>query len=174
VTGTEQISDWVARHASAFVPGARVLDVACGRGRHSRWLARRGCRVTALDRDREALAGLAGEPGVQVLCCDLEGRPWPLADAARFDVVLVTRYLWRPLWPALLAAVAPGGVWVHETFMAGQERLGRPRRPEFLLRSGELEEVAVAHGFVVREFEQGRFDSPQPAWLQRILAERPC
>ncbi|MBK8974289.1 MAG: class I SAM-dependent methyltransferase [Planctomycetes bacterium] len=164
------VSAWLQRFAGLARPGARAVDVACGAGRHARWLAARGCRVLALDRDRAALASCAA-PGVARLCCDLEADGWPLADAARFDLVLVTRYLWRPLLPALVAAVAAGGALLYETFGVGQEQLGRPRRPEFLLRPGELLD-AVRGELEVVAYEWGRADLPEPAIVQRIAAVR--
>lgn len=154
------------RAAGWMRPGGRVLDLACGSGRHTRWLASQGFEVTAVDIDAEALAGLATVARTQV--ADLEGGPWPLAGEA-FDGVVVANYLWRPLWPALRAALAPGGVWVHETFAAGQETVGRPRRPEFLLQPGEL--LEVAQGLRIVAFEDGWLDAPG-RFVQRIVAVR--
>lgn len=164
-------SPWITRWAAELPPGARVLDLACGRGRHARWLAARGLQVTALDRDAEALAGLAGLPGLQPLQADVEDGPWPLAGGA-FDAIVVTNYLWRPLWPALLACLAPGGLWLHETFALGHEALGRPSRPDFLLRPGELLAVAASAGLQVLGYEDGLLDGP-PRRIQRIAAARP-
>lgn len=159
-------SPWVVRAAGWMRPGGRVLDLACGSGRHTRWLASRGFEVTAVDIDAEALSGLATVARTQV--ADLEGGPWPLAGET-FDGVVVTNYLWRPLWPALRAALAPGGAWVHETFAAGQETVGRPRRPEFLLQPGEL--LEVARGLRIVAFEDGWLDDPG-RFVQRIAAVR--
>lgn len=128
-------SDWVVRWAPLLPPHARVLDVACGHGRHAHWLARAGHRVTAVDRDAALLEPLAGI--ADTIVADLEADAWPL-PGQRFDAVVVTNYLWRPLFPALLAAVAPSGLLIYETFAQAHAALGRPRRPEFLLRPGEL------------------------------------
>ena len=157
-------SSWVQRWAHLIVPGGRVLDLACGSGRHVRWLAARGFRVTGVDRDGGALAALAGI--AEVIEADLEAGTWPLGQR-RFDAVLVTNYLWRPLWPALLAALADGGVYLHETFAQGQASVGRPARPEFLLLPGEL--LTVAHALHVVAFEDGFVDAP-PRFVQRIAA----
>jgi SAM-dependent methyltransferase len=159
--------------------GARVLDVACGHGRHVRWLAAAGHRVTAVDRDAALLAPLALLPNVErTVVADLEAAPWPLPDM-RFDAVLVTNYLWRALFPALLAAVAPGGLLVYETFTLAQATLGRPRRPEFLLRPGELLTLLDAgradSAWRVIAFEEGRLpaaDGMQERAVQRIAARR--
>ncbi len=165
-------SPWITRWADGLPPGARVLDLACGRGRHARWLAAQGLQVTALDRDAEALAGLAGQPGVEPLQADVEDGAWPLGGVA-FDAIVVTNYLWRPLWPVLLASLAPGGLWLHETFAQGHEALGRPSRPDFLLRPGELLAVAASAGLQVLAYEDGLLDGP-PRRIQRIAAARPA
>ena len=166
--------------ATAPGPAPHVLDLACGHGRHSRWLAARGCHVTALDRDPAALASLAdlcapatSEPTpvgpVRTVQADLENAPWPL-PGQQFDAVLVTNYLWRPLWPDLLASLRPGAVLIVETFAHGQARIGRPSRPEFLLQSGEL--LRLCQGLQVLAFEDGWL--PEPArFVQRICAVRP-
>jgi SAM-dependent methyltransferase len=160
------VSDWVARWTAELPPG-RALDLACGGGRHLRWLAARGWQLTGVDRDASALAGLQGLG--ELLCADIESGPWPLAGR-RFDLVVVTNYLWRPLLPAIMAAVAPGGRLVYETFAAGHEALGRPSRPDFLLHPGEL--LAACQGpLQVRGFEQGRLAGP-PRIVQRIAADR--
>jgi len=128
-------SDWLLRWAHLLPPGARVLDVACGHGRHVHWLAASGHHVTAIDRDAALLAPLRAL--ATTVTADLEADPWPL-PGRHFDLVLVTNYLWRPLLPALRGAVAPGGLLIYETFAKAHAALGRPRRPEFLLDPGEL------------------------------------
>src|SRR5262245_8126528 len=130
-------SPWVVRWAALIRAGGAALDVACGHGRHTRHLAALGIRVTAVDRDAAALAALSGLGGVRTVQADLEGAPWPF-EAGAFDGVVVTNYLHRPLFVALAASLAPGGVLIYETFMAGNERYGKPSNPEFLLRPFEL------------------------------------
>jgi SAM-dependent methyltransferase len=163
-------SPWVVRWAPLVPPGGEVLDVACGRGRHARLFATRGCRVLAVDRDADALAALGGVAGVTAMRADLEGAPWPF-PAARFDCIVVANYLHRPLIEPLLASLRAGGVLVYETFMLGNERFGRPSNPDFLLRPGELLE-AVRGRLEVVAFEQGEVTMPRPAVLQRICAIR--
>ena len=166
-----QPSDWLLRWAPLLPAGATVLDFACGTGRHVRWLADQGHRVTAVDRDAQALAGLASlHPTVEGLVADVEAGPWPL-PGRQFDAVLVTNYLWRPLLPALVDAVAPGGLFLYETFAAGQALLGRPRNPDFLLAPGELLD-AVAGRLQVIAYEAGRLEAPLRE-VQRICAWRP-
>jgi SAM-dependent methyltransferase len=141
-----------------------VLDLACGTGRHARWLAAQGFAVTAVDRDADAVQALRAIAQVQV--ADLEGAPWPL-PGVRFDAVVVTNYLWRPLWPHLLGALAEDGVLIYETFADGNQSVGKPARPDFLLRRGEL--LEVARGLRVVAYEDGFLDAP-PRFVQRIAA----
>ncbi|MHA1536682.1 MAG: class I SAM-dependent methyltransferase [Alphaproteobacteria bacterium] len=162
-------SAWVARFAGLLASGASVLDVAAGRGRHARLFAGRGCRVTALDRNGEALGELAEIPGIRCIAGDLEdGSPWPLAGQ-RFDAVLVVNYLHRPLLPVLCDAVAPGGVLIYETFTKGNEAFGRPSNPDFLLDEGELLE-AVRGRLRVIAYEHGKIEAPRAAVIQRLCA----
>jgi SAM-dependent methyltransferase len=161
-------SPWIARFAALAKAGARVLDVACGHGRHSLFFAARGCRVTAVDRDPEALAQLAAIAEVTAVVHDLESDAWPLG-ATRFDVVVVTNYLHRALFPQLLHAVASDGLLLYETFAAGNEAFGKPSNPRFLLTEGELLRV-VGGVLTVVAFEQGAIAGERPAVLQRIAA----
>jgi SAM-dependent methyltransferase len=163
-------SPWVVRWAALIRPGGAALDVACGHGRHARHLAALGLRVTAVDRDAAALEALAGLGGVRAVQADLEGAPWPF-PAGAFDGVVVVNYLHRPLFDALAAGLAPGGVLIYETFMAGNERYGKPSNPDFLLRPYELAEVWRGR-LEVAAFEQGRVERPKPAVIQRICALR--
>lgn len=163
-----QPSPWVLRWAHLLPPGGAVLDVACGNGRHVRWLASRGHRVAALDRDAQALSALADV--AEVCVADIEGAPWPL-PGRQFDAVIVTNYLWRPLWPQLLAALRPGAVLLYETFADGNQHFGKPARADFLLRHGEL--LQVAQPLHVVAYEDGFADAP-PRQVQRIAAVAPA
>ena len=146
------------------MPGGRVLDLACGSGRHVRWLAAQGFAVTGIDRDAAALATL-GAVG-RCVVADIENAAWPLAGE-RFDALVVTNYLWRPLWPALRASLAEGGVLIYETFALGNEAFGKPSNPDFLLRPGEL--LEACRGLHVVAYEDGLLDAP-PRRVQRIAA----
>ncbi len=166
-------SDWVARFAPHTPAGAGVLDVACGGGRNLRRFLSLGRTVTGIDRDVSGLADLAGRTEVEIIAADLEnGAPWPLPAARRFAAVVVTNYLHRPLFPALIGAVAEGGLLIYETFAVGNERFGRPRSPDFLLRPGELWRTAQAHGLTVVAYEHGFRAAPAPAVMQRVCAVR--
>ena len=142
-----------------------VLDVACGGGRHARFFADRGLQVVAVDRDDQALPG-----GIRFVKADLEdGRPWPFAGQ-RFGAVVVTNYLYRPLFPHLVESLDEGGVLIYETFMTGNESYGRPSNPQFLLRPGEL--LQAFGELAVAGFEQGRVERPKTAVIQRLCALR--
>jgi SAM-dependent methyltransferase len=161
-------SRWVQRFAPLIPRDGSVLDVACGHGRHARMLAAKGYRVTAVDRDAAAVATLAGLAQVSVAIADLEGAPWPYAKAT-FAGVVVTHYLHRPRFQALIDSLHENGVLIYETFMSGNAALGRPTQPEFLLQPGELLE-RVRGQLTVIAFEQGRVEQPKPACVQRICA----
>lgn len=165
--GTEAASPWVRRWSHLVPAGGAVLDVACGGGRHLRWFAGRGHPATGVDRDAAALETLQGVG--RTVAADIENGPWPFAGQ-QFAAVIVTNYLWRPLFPQLLAAVAPGGVLIHETFAQGNETVGKPSRPDFLLAPGEL--LQAYPGLRVVAFEDGFLDAP-PRFVQRIAAVRP-
>ena len=163
------LSPWVERWAQLVAPGA-VLDLACGNGRHARHFAALGHPVLALDRDPDALALAAGE-GIETLRFDLEdpALPWPL-PAGHFAGIVVTNDLHRPLFAQLAASLAPDGVLIYETFAQGNELLGKPSNPAFLLREGELLALAHAHGLRVIAFEDGYTSVPKPAMVQRVVA----
>ncbi|HEY6715138.1 MAG TPA: class I SAM-dependent methyltransferase [Reyranella sp.] len=162
-------SSWIMQWAGLIAAGAAVLDVAAGGGRHSRFFADRGHKVTVLDRDTSPLAS---HPDVEIVQADLEdGSPWPLPGRT-FGAVVVTNYLHRPLCPALLDALAPGGVLLYETFMEGNERFGRPSNPAFLLKDGELLDLARGR-LSVTAYEARMISEPKMAMVQRIAARRP-
>jgi SAM-dependent methyltransferase len=166
--GTEAPSQWVCRWTPLLAHSSQVLDLACGAGRHMQWLASQGHNVLGVDRSAEALAW-ASTHGPTLLA-DIENGPWPL-EGRQFDAVVATNYLWRPLWPQILAALAPGGVLLYETFCQGHESVGRPSRSDFLLAPGELLQVATQGGLRVVAYEDGFLDEPQ-RFIQRIVAVR--
>jgi SAM-dependent methyltransferase len=148
-----------------------VLDVACGSGRHTRLFLDRGHPVLAVDRVVSGVEDLRPHPGLEVLEADLEdGRPFPLSGQV-FAAVVVTNYLYRPVLPDLVAAVAPDGVLVYETFARGNEHFGPPHRPDFLLEPGELLD-AVRGQLRVLAYEDLTVEEPRPAAVQRICARR--
>ena len=135
-------SSWLVAHRTWLPASGRALDVACGRGRHARWLALHGFETIAVDRDPDAVAALQARARAEGLpitgvVMDLEAGDVDLGRAV-YDVVVVVHYLHRPLFPALLAALTPGGVLIYETFTTAQAARGRPTNPAFLLEPGEL------------------------------------
>ena len=165
--GTENPSAWLQRWSHLIAPGSRVLDVACGAGRHMRWLATQGHHVQGVDRNPDALA-LAQAFG-PVTCADIENGPWPFAGQT-FGCVVVTNYLWRPLLPVIVRSLSPGGVLIYETFATGNESVGKPSRPDFLLQPGEL--LQASDGLHTVAYEDG-FESSPDRFVQRIAAVRP-
>ena len=193
--GTEAVSPWVARWAHLVpndVAEGRVLDVACGAGRHLLHFLKQNRPVTGIDIAQSALdliaKQLSGEERTRCLLvqADIENGPWPLpdqsgadqsgadqsgADITLFAGVIVTNYLWRPLLPTLLQSLAPGGVLIYETFAAGNETVGKPSRPDFLLQPGELLRVCNDGGLRVIAYEDGFLNAPD-RFMQRIVAVR--
>jgi SAM-dependent methyltransferase len=168
--GSEAPSPWVTRFAHLIAPGASVLDVACGAGRHTAFFAARGCAVDAVDRDAALASTFAGLTNVRFLAADIEAGTWPYAGR-RFDAIVVTNYLHRPLFPTLRAAVADGGVIIYETFARGNEAFGKPSNPAFLLQPRELLDE-FSEGFAVVAYEDGVLPAPRRARVQRLCALR--
>lgn len=160
-------SAWVVRFAPLIAERGKVLDVACGRGRHARWFESRGHRVTGIDRDADALRTCGASETIRY---DLEAGPIGLPVSDRFAAIVVTNYLHRPLFPSLIDALLPGGVLLYETFAEGNARFGRPANPAFLLERGEL--LVHCVGLTIVAFEDGLVTSPRPASIQRICAVR--
>jgi SAM-dependent methyltransferase len=161
-------SGWVRRFAHLVPKGGRVLDMAAGGGRHTRFMVERGHPVTSVDRNLNGMQDLAGRNGITLIEADLEADAWPLT-AQRFDAIIVTNYLYRPLLPILQDWLTPGGVLIYETFAEGNQAFGSPSNPDFLLRPNELLTIFSPHLMVVG-FEQGIVYTPRPASIQRIAA----
>jgi SAM-dependent methyltransferase len=171
--GSEPPSAWVQRWSHLVAEGGVVLDVACGQGRHARWFYERNHPVALVDRSQAAIESIAiPAQFCEAVVADIENGLWPFAGR-QFAAVVVTNYLWRPLLPTLLDSLAPGGVLIYETFTQGNESVGKPSRPDFLLRTGEL--LEVCKGLRVVAFEDGFQDaSPErlPRFVQRVAAVR--
>ena len=169
---SEEASAWVQRWSHLVPEGAPVLDVACGLGRHLRWFATRGHPVTGVDRAPQAIEAAASVG--EAVCADIEHGPWPV-EGRNFGAVVVTNYLWRPLLPSIVASVAPDGVLLYETFASGNETVGRPAQPAFLLQPGEL--LRACASLRVVAYEEGFLPAGIPAgaperFVQRIVAVR--
>ncbi len=167
----ESPSEWVVRWSHLVKPQGSVLDVACGYGRHAYYFHKQNHPVALVDRAQAAIESIA----IEALACekvvaDIENGPWPFVGR-QFDAVVVTNYLWRPLMPTLLASLAPSGVLIYETFAQGNETVGKPSRPDFLLRSAEL--LDICRGLRVVAFEEGyaaNADGANARFVQRIAA----
>ena len=164
--GQEPTSGWVARWSHLLPAGCAVLDVACGHGRHMRHFEAQGHPVTGVDRNPEAIAAVS--PLGEAICADIEDGPWPLSGR-HFGGVVVTHYLWRAIWPQLLDCLAPDAVLIYETFSAGNESVGKPSRPDFLLKPAEL--LSLCQGLRIVAFEEGFLPQPD-RFVQRIVAVR--
>ena len=163
---------WLVMNRALLPPAGRALDVACGRGRNALWLAEQGFETTALDRDPAAVAELEARARRDRLpltarAVDLEGATVDLGHG-RYDVVVVVHYLHRALFPALIAALAPGGVLVYETFTVAQAARGRPTNPAFLLEPGELPRLIAP--LQIRVAREGDFDGRM---VSSVVALRP-
>jgi tellurite methyltransferase len=137
-------SSWLLSNVDLIPREGRALDVACGRGRHALFLAERGWAVRAVDRDARSIAALRAEADRRGLplraeVLDLEAGEADLGRDA-YGLIVVVHYLHRPLFPALIRALAPGGLLIYETFTVDQARRGKPTNPDFLLQHGELQE----------------------------------
>ena len=165
---TKAPSPWVERFASLIPAGGLVLDLACGGGRHTRHLSAMGYRLLAVDIDVTRVADLSTNENVEIIKADLEAGDWPLGER-RFDGIVVTNYLHRPHLPRLVESLAPGGVLIYETFAKGNEKLGGPRNPAFLLNPAELLD-AFAPRLTILAYEHAVEDEPAPAVRQRICA----
>jgi len=159
-----QASAWVMRWSHLIPRYGKVLDLACGHGRHMQWLKQQGFDCLGVDRDAQALefAKAFGD----VMQADVENQAWPLAGRT-FQGVVVTNYLWRALWPDLLDAVAESGVLIYETFADGNATVGKPSNPDFLLKPGEL--LSLCKGLRVVAYEDGFAQEPE-RFIQRIVA----
>jgi SAM-dependent methyltransferase len=163
-------SPWIKRFAGEIQPTSSVLDLACGSGRHSLLMLELGHSVVACDIKLSSLGNLKQRDKLELVEADLENAPWPFPER-QFAAIIVTNYLYRPLFPQILAALAPGGLLLYETFAAGNEQFGRPLNPDHLLNRGELLS-GILTGLTIIAYEDVTISEPRPAALQRVCAER--
>ncbi len=178
--GAAPASPWLLAQRARLIEAARrgpVLDLACGRGRHARAAAELGARTLAIDRDEAALRALQAEArrrslsALSGLQADLEATHEIPLKPMSCGAILVFRFLFRALAPAISAALAPGGLLLYETFTVAQRALGSgPRRAEFLLEPGEL--PALFSDLEPLEHWEGRSDGPPPEYLARLVARK--
>jgi SAM-dependent methyltransferase len=172
---TVPASDWVVQHATKIKPGGRVLDYACGSGRHTIYLAKQGFQVLAIDRDSDSLAQIKETQAqkypdltIDTLNLDLESANWNLTELGTFDGVVVTNYLYRPHLLKLPDLLKPDGVLIYETFALGNEAYGKPSNPDFLLKPNEL--LNLAEKMRILAYEDRVVSSPKMACIQRVCA----
>ena len=160
-------SEWIREHTKLISPGGSVLDLACGSGRHTSFLLKRGNNVTALDRDISQLKDVPETKNLKILEHDLEGAlRWPFAPQA-FDGIIVANYLYRPLFSEIVKSLAPQGILIYQTFAVGNEKYGHPRNPQYLLSKDELLQVFGKRLHVVK-YSHGLIKRPFPAVMQSI------
>ncbi|MBL4908282.1 MAG: class I SAM-dependent methyltransferase [Sneathiella sp.] len=164
----KKASNWLTKHYHHILSGGSVLDLACGRGRHSAFLEKKGFQVTAVDIDTKAIEA-AGLKATAVIQADLENGVWPF-NSDQFDGIVVVNYLYRAHFPKLINALKPGGVLIFDTYMVGNEQFGRPANPKFLLKSSELDDAFS--DFEVVAFDEGYVECPVPAMRQSIVARK--
>jgi SAM-dependent methyltransferase len=164
-------SAWVMKWLPFISVGGRVLDYASGSGRHARMAQAAGHAVLAVDRDPDALTSMQGT-GIETWLIDLEHGRLPFG-AERFDAILCTNYLFRSRLDLMVSWLSPGGLLIYETFALGNARYGRPANPDFLLKPGELAELAVRAGLHLLAYEDGYLPTPRPARVQRMVALAP-
>lgn len=164
-------SEWVEQFIPFLKNRSEILDLACGSGRHTRLLANNGHKVTAVDVNPQSLKKLSEVPGVEIICADLEKDRWPFASSRKFDGVVVTNYLHRPIMANILKSLNNRGILIYETFMVGNERYGKPSNPEFLLKPNELIEY-FGRDLKVIKYEAGVISRQREAVIQRICAVR--
>ena len=166
---TEKPLEWITRFAPLVKSGGTVLDLACGNGRHTHYLAGLGYEVTALDRDLSGIGATETADRIELIKADLEDdNPWPLGSR-KFDGVIVTNYLYRPIFPAIIDALEEEGALIYETFSLGNEEYGRPSNPNYLLKPTELLSVCTNRLRVIA-YEEGVLKTPSPAVKQRVCA----
>lgn len=159
-------SAWLIRFSPRLRAGMHVLEIACGNGRNTRFLAGLGCEVTAVD------IHPAADPveGVRYVLRDLENEPW-MFESDSFDAVIVVNYLWRETFENMTACVRPGGFFLYETFTRHQAMMGfGPKNPRHFLEDGELLRLTPSKWHILA-FEDGRTDNGRH--IQRIAAVRP-
>lgn len=162
------VSPWIRKYSSLFPKEFPILDVACGKGRHSFHMQNLGYDVVAVDKDTTAINDCQPPSNIFVVEADLENHLWPFSRQV-FSGVIVVNYLWRPLFQDIFSSLAPGGVLLYDTFAQGNENFGRPRNPDFLLAPDELKTLCT-ETFDIFDYFHGAITSPAPAVRQSIAA----
>ena len=163
------ISRWVAENQKFIKRNGLILDLACGSGRNGKFLLEKGFNVVFLDRDISLLGWVPKASRSQVVKHDLEnGTRWCFLPCS-FDAVVVTNYLYRPIFADLLSIIEEGGVLIYETFSKGNEIYGRPKNPNYLLQPEELIDI-VRPSMRIISFKEGYSDEGRKSITQKIVA----
>ena len=163
-------SAWIERHSPLISRSSQILDIAAGKGRHTRYLLRKGHSVIAVDKNLSSLRNIKNAR-LSLIQVDLEtGAPWPFKKDM-FAGIVVTNYLYRPLFGPIIASLAPGGVLIYETFARGNEKFGKPNNPDYLLEPDELIRVTLNKLHIIA-YEDLLVEQPRPARIQRICGRR--
>ena len=166
-----QISAWVRRFYDQIPKTGLILDLAGGSGRHTRFLTQKGFKLLLLDNDIAKAKDLQGVENIVLMEYDLEdGSTLPFPKSS-FQGVVVTNYLYRPIFPQLLNLLDDGGILIYETFAVGNEKYGRPTNPDYLLKSGELISLVSSQMRIIA-YEECLVGRPAKAYVQRITAAK--
>lgn len=166
-----QISEWVRRYYRQFPKNGFILDLAGGTGRHARFLSQKGFKILLVDNQISKAKDLQNVEGIKLVECDLEdGNSLPF-PASTFQGIVVTNYLYRPIFPQLLCLLEVGGILIYETFAVGHEKYGRPTNPDYLLKSGELINL-VSPQMRVIAYEEHSITRPTKAYVQSLVAAK--
>tara|TARA_B100001121_G_C18541784_1_gene551102 strand:- start:126 stop:635 length:510 start_codon:yes stop_codon:yes gene_type:complete len=133
-----KISNWV-KYCIEELPckDGYVLDLACGRGRHSIFLSNLGYNVLSVDIDRNKLNCFNGKL-IKKKVIDVENiNNWPL-EKTKFNAIIVTNFLNRTIFPSIINSIKKGGYLIYETFSEGHEKIGKPSNPKYILKPREL------------------------------------
>ncbi len=165
----DQISNWV-KYCLKKIPNKKgiALDLACGRGKHSLFLSSYGYNVLAVDINKEYLDSFNNKL-ITKKVKDIENiRNWPI-DKIKFDVVLVTNFLNRAIFPLIIKSINKGGYLIYETFSEGQQHIGKPSNPDYILQRREL--INLCFKIEIIAFEEIHTNNPiNNSFKQRIFS----
>ena len=167
-------SFWIVNQLETVIKNnniVNVLDLACGKGRHSIYLASKNKEVVSVDKNLDSLKTFSSYKNIKTICCDLENNyNWPLNN--QFDIVLVVNYLFRENFSKVLQLVKLNGYLIYETFASGNEEYGKPKNPKFLLEKEELKYLINKKDFKIIKYFHGLVKKPNLSIKQRCVARK--
>ena len=164
-----QISNWV-KYCLEVIPSKKgiALDLACGKGRHSVFLSSYGYQVLAVDINQESLNCFSNKLITKKIK-DIENlKNWPL-EKIKFDIIVVTNFLNRTIFPSIIESIKKGGYLIYETFSEGQQNIGKPSNPKYILQQRELINLCVELNLIAYE-EIYTENSINNSFKQRIFS----